>query len=145
MNAKLLSVLATLVLVSAVVLLIANRGLLGHGPITIGMQVAALLLMLWARITFGWRSFHFAASPTAGGLITIGPFRYIRHPIYTSALLFTLMGIVANWSLLNALLGLIITGTLLVRILSEEKLLREHYPEYANYARKTKRVIPFVF
>jgi protein-S-isoprenylcysteine O-methyltransferase Ste14 len=41
-----------------------------------------------ARVTFGRRSFHAAANPTAGGLVTTGPYRLIRHPIYTAACLF---------------------------------------------------------
>jgi protein-S-isoprenylcysteine O-methyltransferase Ste14 len=36
-------------------------------------------------------------------------------------------------------------GGLLVRMLSEERLLRASYPEYAEYARVTKRVLPGVF
>lgn len=41
--------------------------------------------MAWARLTFGRRSFHASAVPTAGGVETRGPYRFIRHPIYTAA------------------------------------------------------------
>jgi protein-S-isoprenylcysteine O-methyltransferase Ste14 len=43
------------------------------------LQVLALLLFLWARITFGRRSYHVVADPTAGGLVTDGPYRFIRQ------------------------------------------------------------------
>jgi len=44
--------------------------------------------MLWARLTFGGRSFHAGANPTAGGVVTTGPYRFVRHPIYAAILYF---------------------------------------------------------
>ena len=60
------------------------------------VQVAAVLLMVWARMTFGRRSFHAAANPTAGGLVTWGPYRYWRHPIYSAILLFLWSGVLSH-------------------------------------------------
>ena len=48
--------------------------------------------MVAARITFGRRSFHAAANPTEGGLVTTGPYAYIRHPIYAAILYFVWAG-----------------------------------------------------
>src|SRR6516165_7550126 len=56
-------------------------------PIVIGMQVAGVLVVVWARLTFGMRSFHVGSNATAGGLVTTGPYRFVRHPIYSGALL----------------------------------------------------------
>lgn len=141
---KILSVLALFVLVAALAYLVSQRQLFG-GPVTTAVQVLAALLMIWARITFGLRSFHAAANPTEGGLVTTGPYRYMRHPIYAAILLFFGAAIAAHPSWINAGLGLIMCGALLVRMLSEERLVTERYPEYAEYARHTKRVLPGVF
>jgi protein-S-isoprenylcysteine O-methyltransferase Ste14 len=103
-----------------------------------------LALVLWARATFGMRSFHFAANPTQGELVTRGPYRYVRNPIYAGAWLIIWTGVAVHWSPVNAALGGVIAITLLIRIACEERLLRAAYPEYANYARKTARLIPFV-
>ncbi len=103
------------------------------------------MLMVWARLTFGLRSFHFTANPTEGELVTSGPFRYVRNPIYAAVLLFTWTGVATNFTLASALLGLLVLAMLLVRILCEEGELRAHYPEYADYARTTKRLVPFLF
>jgi protein-S-isoprenylcysteine O-methyltransferase Ste14 len=143
-HAGLLSTLVFLVLVAAVVGLLLTESLLGHGPLTIGLQVAAILLMVWARVTFGLRSFHYAANPTTGGLVTTGPYRFVRHPIYAAVLLFVWTGVAANWSLRAAALGLVVTAMTALRILFEEALVTERYPEYAAYARHTRRVIPFI-
>ena len=67
--------------------------------------MVAFLLILWARVTFGRRSFHVVANPTEGGLVTSGPYRYIRHPIYAAICLFTWVGVAAHWSWSSALCG----------------------------------------
>ncbi len=140
----LLSTPVVLVLILAVAALVYTHSLFGHGPLTIGLQIAGLLLMVWARLTFGLRSFHYASNPTAGGLVTTGPYRFIRHPIYAAVLLIVWTGVAANWSLQAAALGLVATLMTALRIVFEEALVTERYPEYAAYARRTRRVIPFV-
>ena len=144
MNLKTLSLLALVGLVPCLAVLYLNHALFATGPITIAIQIIAALLMLWARITFGIRSFHGTANPTEGGLVTTGPYRYIRHPIYAAILYFSWAGIAANLSVTAAVLGLCVTGLTAVRIFAEERLLVTMYPEYAEYARTAKRVIPFV-
>jgi protein-S-isoprenylcysteine O-methyltransferase Ste14 len=125
--------------------LFTTHELLSPSPWVIGPQLAAVSLMIWARITFGRRSFHLAANPTAGGLVTTGPYGVIRHPIYSSVCLFALAPTVAYWSVSAvALFGLILVGGLL-RMHCEESLLRQRYPEYAEYAATTWRMIPYVF
>jgi len=142
--AKIISVIATLVLIAAAVALVLRQGVIATGPISAALQIASLLLVLWARLTFGFRSFHFAANPTPGSLITTGPYRFIRNPIYTAVLLACWAGVAVHWSATNAELALVVTVTTAIRIACEEKLLRAVYPEYGDYAKRTARVIPFV-
>ncbi len=142
--AAVLSTPVFLILLLAIVALGFSHSLLGHGPLTLGLQAAAILLMVWARVTFGLRSFHYAANPTGGGLVTTGPYRFIRHPIYAAILLFVWTGVAANWSLQAGALGLVASAMTVLRMLLEESLVVERYPEYADYARRTRRVIPFI-
>jgi protein-S-isoprenylcysteine O-methyltransferase Ste14 len=144
MNLKRVSLVATAVLVVAAVSLLLRRSLFAFGSAWIGVQVAAAALMLWARITFGWRSFHGAADATAGGLVTTGPYRFIRHPIYTAILLFVWAGVAARGTVVDVLLAIVATGAVAVRIGAEEQLVVGTYPEYAEYMRHTKRIIPFM-
>ncbi len=140
-----LSPLIFAVLVLALMGLVYTGSLLGHGPIAVGLQVTAFTLMIWARITFGLRSFHYAANPTAGGLVTTGPYGFVRHPIYAAILLFLWTGIATNLSPVSVALGLVATAMLFLRMVFEESLVRQRYPEYADYAHRTKRVVPYLF
>jgi protein-S-isoprenylcysteine O-methyltransferase Ste14 len=142
---KSLSIIAYLGMVGGLVGLLTTKSLLSPSLLVIAPQVAALLLIIWARITFGRRSFHVAANPTAGGLVTTGPYRFTRHPIYTPVCLFTVPGVIAHWTWFSALLGAIVVASALIRMSFEEKLLVARYPEYAQYAATTPRMIPFLF
>ena len=138
------SVVAAYVLIAAALALYATDGLFSSSPYVIGLQVVAVFLSLWARVTFGLRSFHFPANPTPGDLVTTGPYRFIRNPIYAAVWLFFWTGIAAHFRPVTATLGILILTTLVVRIVCEERLLREHFPEYPAYARRTPRLIPFI-
>ena len=144
MNVERASLAATAVLVVAVVTLLARHALFGSSLVPVAVQVAAGLLMLWARLTFGGRSFHAAANPTSGGVVTNGPYHFVRHPIYAAILYFVWAGVFSHASVLNALLAAVATAMVAVRIAAEERLLVGRYPEYAAYAARTKRVLPFV-
>jgi protein-S-isoprenylcysteine O-methyltransferase Ste14 len=69
----------------------------------------------------------------------------MRHPIYAAILLFLWTGIASHRSAAAVALGLIATVMLFLRMILEEQLVRRRYPEYAEYARRTKRVVPFLF
>src|SRR5437868_6822662 len=103
---KALSIFAYFGMVGALIGLMVMRTILSPSPIVVCAQAGAVLLFLWARLTLRWRSFHVMANPTEGGLVTWGPYRYIRHPIYTAFLVFVAAGIAAHWSWSTAALGI---------------------------------------
>lgn len=145
MNLKFLSRIGFFLAVLGVVVLILNDSILAEGYFAIALQALAVLLMIWARLTFGVRSFHASADPTDGELVTSGPYKYFRHPIYAALLYFMWAGILSHISLLNIFAGIVASVGLMLRIFAEERLLKERYPKYAEYSAKTKRIIPLVF
>jgi len=145
MSWKVASALAFVGAVLCLVWLILMRSLFGNGPVTIAFQIAAAALMIWARLQFGLRSFHATANPTAGGLVTAGPYRFLRHPIYAAVIYFVWAGVAAHPSARSALAALLATAFLGVRMRGEEILVTRQYPDYAAYARRTARVVPFLF
>ncbi|SPE50472.1 putative Isoprenylcysteine carboxyl methyltransferase [Verrucomicrobia bacterium] len=140
-----LSVIGYLVMVGGMLGLIFTHNLFSAALPVLVAQVAAVGLMVWARITFGRRSFHFGASPTQGELVTAGPYRFIRHPIYSAVCLFVTAGVGAHLSWKSGLLGALVWAGALIRIVCEERMLREHYPAYQQYAGTTARMIPGLF
>lgn len=144
MSKNFLSLIAFLIAVVAMVLLITRHHLVATTPLLIGVQVAAVLLMIWARLTFGFRSFHAAASTSKGELVTTGPYHYLRHPIYAAIIYFVWAGQIQKPDILSLSLALIATGALFIRMILEEDFLKSRYPGYTEYMKRAKRVIPFV-
>jgi protein-S-isoprenylcysteine O-methyltransferase Ste14 len=137
--------------VAALVLMIAGLGVLmlrtelfGRSVASISVQVAAVALMIAARVTFGSRSFHAAANPTAGGLVTTGPYRWLRHPIYAAILYFVWAAALDYRTAPAVGAAALVTLGGAIRMYAEEKLVLATYPEYASYCDRTGRVIPFL-
>jgi protein-S-isoprenylcysteine O-methyltransferase Ste14 len=139
---KLFSIAGLAAMLAALLGLWESHSLFSPNAGVLAAQCVAVLLMIWARVIFGLRSFHAAANPTAGGLVTNGPYHFIRHPIYAAICLFLWAGVLGNLSLLSISLGAIGTAGAVVRMLCEERLLARQYPEYREYAAHTCRLLP---
>lgn len=122
-----------------------SDALFARRPLSIAVQVAAFTLMVTARITFGRRSFHAAANPTQGGLVTTGPYAYLRHPIYAAILYFIWAGALDHFSWRVLAWAETITAGAFTRMHIEEYLLVRKYPEYREYKRRAKKFVPFVY
>jgi protein-S-isoprenylcysteine O-methyltransferase Ste14 len=142
---KVLSVGGFLMMVGGIAGLIVTKTIVSTFVPAIVAQVGAFALMLWARRTFGRRSFHLSADPSDGGLVTTGPFRFVRHPIYTAVCIFVWAAVLGSPSVKTLLFAVLVTIGAIMRIFCEEHFLVQQYPEYESYSRKTKRMIPFVF
>ena len=106
--------------------------------------IASLLLAGWAVKVM--RLGHFNVRPTIKDgaiLITHGPYRYIRHPMYASLLLagVGLLLISCTWLRLAAFFALWLVLYCKLRI--EEKLLAEHFPDYARYQQRSRMLFPW--
>jgi len=75
-------------------------------------------------------------------MITSGPYRWVRHPMYTASLTF-LFGFVLldrHWLDLVAWIGLV--GTFLGKSRIEERSMLKRFPEYAAYRHQTGAFLP---
>jgi len=79
-------------------------------------------------------------------LITRGAYRFIRHPLYSSLLLFGLGAFLKGPSLLGVgLMGALFTGVILTARIEEKYNLERFGEEYQHYRDKTKCFIPYIY
>lgn len=126
-------------------LLVLTRRFFSPQPVVVALQVLGVLIVVWARLTFGMRSFHVGSTATQGGLVTTGPYRYVRHPIYAGVMLILAGVLVGHHDLVTLIAVGCVVAALGVRIVAEERSVLQAYPEYATYAHRTKRIIPWIF
>jgi protein-S-isoprenylcysteine O-methyltransferase Ste14 len=142
------------VVVLLALLLIRTRAFKGGQTITkdpwlqaIGLVVflAGLALAIWARRYLGRNWGMPMTEKVDPELVTTGPYRRVRHPIY-SGIILAMVGtaIAVSW---YWLLAVIVLGAYFVySAVMEERYMAGHFPDtYPAYKRSTKMLVPFVF
>jgi len=137
-----------------VVILLSRFGVFhGHGVATdpwraaVGLVLFAvgLLFAIWARIHIGRNWGTPMTEKAEPELVTSGPYRFVRHPIYSGILVAaigTALALGWFWLTVVALAGIYLIYSATV----EERYLTEQFPDsYPGYKRSTKMLVPFVF
>jgi protein-S-isoprenylcysteine O-methyltransferase Ste14 len=101
------------------------------------LQASGLAFAIWARYTLGK---NWAGRVTIGAeqqLVIRGPYRLVRHPIY-SGLLLGVLGTAVVVGLVHAFVGfLLVLAGVLLKLRREEAALRQHFGDaYDEYARR---------
>jgi protein-S-isoprenylcysteine O-methyltransferase Ste14 len=108
--------------------------------------VSGLALGLWALNCNRPGNFNIRPTPRAGGLLVrSGPYRWIRHPMY-SAVLLVASGCAWASAIPEGWVGLVLlAGVLTVKAVLEERWMLVEHAGYANYQSRTKRFVPGLF
>jgi len=134
-----------LLVIAAIIVLAVTGNLLTWSPLVIAVQVAAITLNVWARRSFQKGTFRISAAPGGSAIIREGPYRFIRHPMYSAALLFIWTGVLSHLSTFTLVVGVAVTAVVVARVIAEERLLRAEFAEYEEYAKATKALVPYLF
>lgn len=115
-------------------------------------HLLALPLLISSLLLAGWavkvmRLGHFNIRPTIKSgalLITHGPYRYIRHPMYASLLLAGLGLLLITFSWLRLVIFFALWLVLYRKLRIEEQLLADHFPDYTSYKKRTRMLFPWL-
>jgi protein-S-isoprenylcysteine O-methyltransferase Ste14 len=108
--------------------------------------MSGLFVTIWARRTLAGNWSSDVTFKQGHELVKAGPYRFVRHPIYTGLLLMCL-GSAMESGRLRSWLGVICVAVgFWIKLKQEEKLMLRHFPDdYPNYRKQVKALVPFVF
>jgi protein-S-isoprenylcysteine O-methyltransferase Ste14 len=127
-----------------------SRDLLGAVPLWLSLLsqwlvFSGLILMFWVLKvnSFASRTIQVEAGQP---VISTGPYALVRHPMYSGAILMGLFTPFALGSYLAWPVFALLVPFYVLRLLNEEKVLRQKLPGYAEYCLRTRfRLVPFVW
>jgi protein-S-isoprenylcysteine O-methyltransferase Ste14 len=115
-------------------------GIAGDCVVFIGLALA-----IWSRTVLGRNWSATITFKEGHELIENGPYRYLRHPIYTGCLLMLLGGVIAIGRIVDFVALTICFVALWQKLRREETLMARHFPTtYPQYKTRTWALIPFL-
>lgn len=106
---------------------------------------AGVALYRWGGAALGGALSPFVAPHPDGRLVTAGPYRVVRHPMYLGQLLIAFGAPATLGCRLAFAVSFAAAIVLVLRMRMEEDALARRYADYAGYRARSKRLVPFVF
>jgi protein-S-isoprenylcysteine O-methyltransferase Ste14 len=142
----------------------------GLGLLLVALQMALIVAIAWPTGVWAWswaaagvmlagvalgawtlwfnRPGNFDIRPQvkpSAKLILTGPYRYLRHPMYSTVLLGSTGLVLFHPAAWRWLALAMLFAVLCAKAMLEERSLGAKFPEYANYARRVRRFVPYLF
>lgn len=112
----------------------------------LALEIAGIALGLWALWSMRRSPPNIIPDVRASAtLVRSGPYRWIRHPMYSALLLICAALALDTPSALRLATWLLLAATLLTKLRYEERLLHAAFPAYAAYAQTSFRLLPFIW
>jgi protein-S-isoprenylcysteine O-methyltransferase Ste14 len=112
--------------------------------IAAALCVAGLGIAIWSRWTLAGNWSSDVRFKQGHELIQTGPYRFVRHPIYTGIILMC-FGSAILFGQLHCWLGALVMGIgFWIKLKQEETIMLQHFPGYAEYRKRVKALVPFV-
>lgn len=138
-------ILVFLQLATAGYLLVSGPVITQHWLLLV-IQALSLSIGIWAILIM--RTSKFNVSPEVhrdAHLVEKGVYAYVRHPMYTAVLVFSLALLINAFSWVRLGVFGVLAVVLVIKLRYEEQMLQDEFPEYQNYMQRTWRLIPWIF
>ena len=140
------SILLTAVEYLCILMIFITGDLLPLSFIAIVILVLAIFLGLWSLWTIFIKKFRITNKISSDSrIVAKGPYKFIRHPLYSSLLLILLTIVLNHFSFIRLILWLILLTVMFAKLMYEERSIIKRNTDYLIYKRGTKRLLPFIY
>ncbi len=110
------------------------------------IEILGIILAVWALVSMKFSNLNIYPDIKKNSkLVKAGPYKLIRHPMYTSIIVAVLPLIIDQFSILRLIAYLVICIDLIIKLNYEETMLKLHFKDYNTYCKNTYRIIPYVY
>lgn len=110
------------------------------------IQVIGFTVAIWAVLEMNKGKINIA--PTIrknASLITSGPYKLVRHPMYLSLILSLTPTIISHYNQTIIIIFAVFLINLYIKMMFEERLLKNYFTDYSEYMKKSWRLVPYVY
>ncbi|MBT3301755.1 MAG: hypothetical protein HOD63_10670 [Bacteroidetes bacterium] len=131
---------------AAIAILLVSDSVFIDNLILLIIQISGLFLGIWALYVMGRGNINIPPDLKENIKLTQkGPYKVIRHPMYTAIILTLFPLVIENFSIFRLIIFIILIADLVYKLHWEEKMLLKRFPEYSTYQKKSSRIIPFIY
>ena len=113
--------------------------------LVIAFSTTGLVICIWARITLGRNWSSVVVLKVDHELVQAGPYRFVRHPIYSGFILMFAAIVLLVGRVAGILAFCLFVYSFVLKLRREERMMLKQFPTaYPEYVRKTKRLVPFI-
>jgi len=128
-----------------VAILVSGPWVARHGWF-FALELVGFLLAIWAIFSMKLKHVNVFPEVRAGShLVTNGPYRWVRHPMYTALLLIMLSLVCESFSYWRGFGWILLSADLVAKLSYEELLVQEVIDDHEAYRCRTWRLVPWVF
>lgn len=113
--------------------------------IGLALTLAGMALFVAGRQSLGRNWSQTVSAKQDHELVESGPYRFVRHPMYSGGIIATLGSVLVAGGAFVFLLVFLVP-LFLWRVVAEDRLMAQQFPtEYPGYTRRTKALVPFLW
>ena len=140
------SLLLVMIQMLALAVLVLTGPIFARALLFLALEMAGIALIVWALWSMRGSLPNVTPDVRRGvALVRHGPYRWIRHPMYTSLLMIGAALVLDELTALRAAAFLLLAADLVTKLNYEERLLADRFPEYTDYQQQSHRLIPYLY
>lgn len=111
-----------------------------------GIEFSGIALGIWAILAMGRGNLNISPLVKEDNrLVMQGPYRLIRHPMYTATLMVIIPLLINHFSWIRLGIVIILLINYILKLNFEESLLKRKHQHYDEYRKSTYRLLPYIF